>query len=45
VEWTVRWTLTQIAAIQGGVGPSDILASSSLRQEIEQAADSEAALQ
>ena len=44
VEWTVRWTLTSIADVPGGVGPSDILASSSLRQEIEQVADSEAAL-
>jgi hypothetical protein len=44
-EWTVRWTLTAIAAMDGGVGPSEILASSSLRQDIEQVADSEAALQ
>ena len=44
VEWTVRWTLTSIADVAGGVTSSDVLASSSLRQEIEQAADSEAAL-
>jgi hypothetical protein len=44
-EWTVRWTLSPIAAMDGGVAPSDILASSSLRTEIEQVADSEAALQ
>jgi hypothetical protein len=44
-EWTVRWTLTSIAAVDGGIGPSDILASSSLRQEVEQVADSVAALQ
>ena len=44
-EWTVRWTLTSIAAIQAGVGPADIVASSSLRQAVEQVADAEAALQ
>jgi hypothetical protein len=44
-EWTVRWTLTPIAAMDGGVAPSDILASSALRTEVEQVADSAAALQ
>ena len=44
-DWTVRWTLTPIASADGGAGPSDIVASSLLRQEIEQVADSEAALQ
>lgn len=44
MEWTVRWTLTSIADMPSGIGSSDVLASSSLRQEIEQAADSQAAL-
>jgi hypothetical protein len=44
VEWTVRWTLISLANMASGVGPSDVLASSSLRQQIEQAADSQAAL-
>jgi hypothetical protein len=44
-EWTVRWTITALAPMDGGMGPSDILASSSLRQKIEQVADSEAAQQ
>jgi hypothetical protein len=43
-EWTVHWTLTSVAAVTGGADASAVLASSSLRQAIEQVADGAAAL-
>jgi hypothetical protein len=43
--WTVRWTLTKVAGLPAGVQAPAVLASASLRQSIEQAADSQASLQ
>lgn len=44
-EWTVRWTLTKVAALDPGVKVASVLASAPLRQSVERAADLEATLQ
>jgi hypothetical protein len=43
-QWTVRWTLTKVAALDAGVKASNVLESTALRQTIEQAADLQATL-
>lgn len=42
--WTVRWTLTKVAALDAGTKPSSVLESATLRQTVEEAADLQATL-